>query len=73
MSMRQTQALGFKPVGACSTAARRGPSGSRYPGTPCVRQSALPLPVDATFGLSAFREALAADGEPGRRGNVLLT
>lgn len=38
-----------------------------------IRQGALSLPIDSTFALSAFREALAADGRRGRQGKVLLT
>jgi NADPH:quinone reductase-like Zn-dependent oxidoreductase len=38
-----------------------------------IRRDALPLPVGATFPLADFREALAADAEPGRRGKILLT
>jgi NADPH:quinone reductase-like Zn-dependent oxidoreductase len=38
-----------------------------------IRRDALPLPVDSAFSLAAFREALAADAKPGRRGKVLLT
>jgi hypothetical protein len=38
-----------------------------------IRQDSLPLPVHATFALCDFREALAADAKPGRRGKILLT
>jgi NADPH:quinone reductase-like Zn-dependent oxidoreductase len=38
-----------------------------------IRQGALSLRNDSTFALSAFRQALAADGRRGRQGKVLLT
>jgi NADPH:quinone reductase-like Zn-dependent oxidoreductase len=38
-----------------------------------IRRDALPLPVAATFPLADFRQALAADAEPGRSGKILLT
>lgn len=38
-----------------------------------IRQDALPLPVDSTFPLCDFREALAADARPTRCGKILLT